>query len=199
MKSNPNAVTPTALDLVRAVAVEAGELVELRPMTPPEAQGKRRIVHEERLFYAPQELEELIVHADRIKATCEVYVGVNPRRDAPEGHEQRGDKASISCIRSLVADLDDDAALDAAGAIDLPAPSLVAASGSLTASGRPRCQAWWHLTEPLAIAEAEPLLKALATALGGDSKVAQAAAVLRLPGTFESQRCAAAPRRDRGR
>ena len=77
----------------------------------------------------------------------------------------------------LWVDCDGDTAVDALGAFD-PQPSIVIASGSGA-----NCHAYWPLTAPLARDEVERANRRIAHALGADPASADAARILRVPGT----------------
>ncbi len=62
------------------------------------------------------------------------------------------------------------------------APTIIVESGT---PGHFHC--YWHLTQPIAITEAERANRALARALGGDLNATDRARVLRLPGTVNSK------------
>ena len=78
----------------------------------------------------------------------------------------------------LWVDCDGDEAVEALEHFD-PQPSIVIASGTGS-----NCHAYWPLTEPLAADEVERANRRLAHALGADAASADAARILRVPGTY---------------
>jgi hypothetical protein len=103
----------------------------------------------------------------------DVYFGVYPRT------RSAGTANAVAPLVSWVyADLD----ASEASIPQVLAPTIVVESGSPG-----HRHVYWHLTEPIAIAEAERLNKALADVLGGDTNATDRARVLRLPGTINSK------------
>lgn len=80
------------------------------------------------------------------------------------------------------ADCDDDASIAALGRFAVP-PSIVVASGGITAAGRDKLHAHWCLREPVGPAELVDAKRRLALALGSDRAVCDAARIMRIPGT----------------
>jgi hypothetical protein len=102
----------------------------------------------------------------------DVYVGCAPRT------RRHGGRDAVERASVLWADCDGEDAATALAEFD-PAPSIVIGSG--TASN---CHAYWPLTAPLARDELESANRRLAYALGADLASADAARILRVPGTF---------------
>src|SRR4051794_275950 len=102
----------------------------------------------------------------------DVYFGVAPRRTPSGG------RAGILLAGAVWADCDDARATAAIGQAVLP-PSIVVASGS--PHGR---HAYWLLAEPLGIDAVVELNRRLALLLGADGRCADAARILRPPGTL---------------
>jgi hypothetical protein len=144
---------------------ESGELLELRFRRPD---GYRM----GQLFESPRRLRRLASRALRLGRRTDVYVGCAPRT------RRHGGRDAVAGAFVLWADCDGEHAVDALERFE-PQPSIVIASGS----GR-NCHAYWPLTEPLAAGEIERANHRLAHALGADPASADAARILRLPGTY---------------
>ena len=143
----------------------SGELLELR--------YRREDGHRMgQLFESPQRLRRLASRALRLGRRTDVYVGCAPRT------RRRGGRDAVERAFVLWADCDGEHAVDALERFE-PRPSIVIASGS----GR-NCHAYWPLTEPLAASEIERANHRLAHALGADPASADAARILRVPGTY---------------
>ena len=102
----------------------------------------------------------------------DVYVGCAPRTHRYGGRDAVG-RAFV-----LWADCDGEDAVRALEQFD-PQPSIVIASGTAR-----NWHAYWPLVEPLAAAEIERATRRLAHALGADAASADAARILRVPGTY---------------
>jgi hypothetical protein len=107
----------------------------------------------------------------RIARERDVYLGVAPRM------RRRGTRQDLAPTSLLWADCDGPQALTTLQAFR-PQPSMLIASGSPA-----HAHAYWPLSEPLPLQELEQANRALASALGADSKCADAARILRPPGT----------------
>jgi hypothetical protein len=102
----------------------------------------------------------------------DVYVGCAPRV------RRHGGRRAIERGYVLWADCDGESAVAALRLFE-PAPSIVIASGSGS-----NCHAYWPLHEPLDRDELEYANRRLAHTLGADPASADAARILRVPGTF---------------
>lgn len=101
----------------------------------------------------------------------EAYYGVAVRK----GHD--GSKAGVAYTRALWADLDGSRPLKDLTSFILP-PGVVVHSGT-------GMHAYWFLTDPLSDLQIlENMLKLIQTSFGGDPGAAEAARVLRVPGTL---------------
>jgi hypothetical protein len=107
----------------------------------------------------------------RIGESTDVYVGCAVRV------RRRGRREDIAPTALLWADCDGPEAFAALLAFT-PAASAIIASG-----GADRAHAYWALTSPLGVEQLERCNRRLAAALGADARCADAARVLRVPGT----------------
>ncbi len=107
----------------------------------------------------------------RIGQGTDVYVGCAVRV------RRRGRREDIAPAALLWADCDGPAAFAALLAFT-PAASAIVASG-----GEHCAHAYWALTRPLGVEKLERCNRRLAAALGADARCADAARVLRVPGT----------------
>jgi hypothetical protein len=123
------------------------------------------------LFERPARLRGLATRAIFLGRRTDVYVGCAPRT------RRHGGRAAVEHAFVLWADCDGEAAVAALERFE-PAPSIVVASGT---GGN--CHAYWPLREPLARDELERANRRLANALGADPASADAARILRVPGT----------------
>src|SRR5215216_4619813 len=105
-----------------------------------------------------------------------VYVGCAPRVC------RHGGRRAIERGFVLWADCDGEQAVAALDAFE-PAPSIAIASGSGS-----NCHAYWPLRRPLGRDELEHANRRLAHALGADPASADAARILRVPGTLSHKR-----------
>src|SRR3954454_15290494 len=144
---------------------DPGELLELRYRFED---GQRM----GQLFEPATRARGLATRALALGRRTDVYVGCAPRV------RRHGGPRAIERGYVLWADCDGDQAVAALNAFD-PAPSIVIASGSGT-----NCHAYWPLQPPLRIDDLEPANRRLAHALGADPASADAARILRVPGTL---------------
>lgn len=107
--------------------------------------------------------------------TTDVYAGVAVRS------EQGGDKRAVRAVRILWADCDSPQAVDRLEEFS-PAPQMVVQSSP------GRLHAYWPLRETVAPDAAESAMRRLAAHLGADSACAEAARILRIPGTYSHKR-----------
>lgn len=133
--------------------------------------------------FASSPEEALAAIARAARAGVNVYAAVATRRDASSGK-----KENVAAVRAVYADLDAKAGADLAAllkraeAFPLP-PSLTVASGG-------GVHLYWLLEEPLDLTNAKTLesfeatLRGVAAVLDADPSVAEAARVLRPPGTL---------------
>src|SRR4051794_26052606 len=123
------------------------------------------------LFEPPARLRGLATRAIFLGRRTDVYVGCAPRT------RRRGGRDAVKHAFVLWADCDGEDAIAALEHFE-PAPSIVVASGTGS-----NCHAYWPLREPLARDELERGNRRLAHALGADLASADAARILRVPGT----------------
>ena len=143
---------------------DPGGLVELRYRLDDGRMGQ--------LFYSPGRLRGLATRALMLGRRTDVYVGCAPRT------RRHGGRDAVARAFVLWADCDGEHAVAALERFQ-PQPSIVIASGS----GR-NCHAYWPLNEPLERQRLERANRRLAHALGADPASADAARILRLPGTY---------------
>ena len=157
----------TAARFLAALAGTAhrGELIELRYRLED---GQRM----GQVFERPDRLRGLATRAIALGRRTDVYVGCAPRT------RRHGGRDAVDRAFALWADCDGEDAVAALADFE-PAPTIVIASGSGS-----NCHAYWLLTEPLARDEVERANRRLAHALGADSASADAARILRVPGTL---------------
>jgi hypothetical protein len=131
-------------------------------------------------FRRASELEAIAIEIERLARKEHVWVGVVPRHPHPQTGELGGTKAHVAPARALWVDCD---ARDGAASVEAllqfrPQPHMIVASGGGS-------HAYWLLRDP--IGEPESLReanRALAAALAGDPQAADAARILRPPGTL---------------
>ena len=156
----------TVLRFLQVLAGDSdpGELLELRYRLDDGRMGQ--------LFYSPGRLRGLATRALMLGRRTDVYVGCAPRT------RRHGGRDAVARAFVLWADCDGE---HAAAALERfqPQPSIAIASGS----GR-NCHAYWPLNEPLERQRLERANHRLAHALGADPASADAARILRLPGTY---------------
>src|SRR3954469_14372165 len=153
-------------EFLAALAGRAGgsELIELRYRL---ADGQRM----GQLFEPATRLRRLATRAIALGRRTDVYVGCAPRT------HRHGGRAAVARAFALWADCDGDAAVTALQDFE-PAPGMVIASGTGS-----NCHAYWPLRDPIGAAELERANRRLAHALGADLASADAARILRVPGT----------------
>jgi hypothetical protein len=142
-----------------------GDLLELRYRL---GDGQRM----GQLFERANRARGLATRALALGRRTDVYVGCAPRV------RRHGGRRAIERSYVLWADCDGEQAVAALHAFE-PAPSIVIASGSGT-----NCHAYWPLREPLDRDDLEHANRRLAHALGADPASADAARILRVPGTL---------------
>src|SRR4051812_42525335 len=123
------------------------------------------------IFEHPARHRGLATRAIALGRRTDVYVGCAPRT------RRYGGRDAVERAYVLWADCDGEAAVAALERFE-PAPAIVVASGT-----GPNCHAYWPLSEPLARDELERANRRLAHALGADPASADAARILRVPGT----------------
>ena len=146
-------------------AGDPGELLELRYRL---GDGQRM----GQLFETANRARGLATRAMALGRRTDVYAGCAPRV------RRHGGRRAIERGYVLWADCDGEQAVAALRSFE-PAPSIVIASGT-----RSNCHAYWPLREPLARDELEHANHRLAGALGADPASADAARILRVPGTL---------------
>ena len=147
-----------------------------------ERDGRRGPMHRGRtgIFRRASDLEAIALEIERRGGREHVWVGVVPRRPHPETGELGGTKAHAAPARVLWVDCD---AKDGPASVESlrefrPQPHMVVASGG-------GYHAYWLLRDP--IEDPRDLRHAnrlLAATLGGDPQAADAARILRPPGTL---------------
>src|SRR4051794_3654564 len=142
---------------------DGSELLELRYRLDDGRMGQ--------VFDSPRRLRGLATRALWLGRRTDVYAGCAPRT------RRHGGRDAVARAFVLWADCDGEDAVAALGEFD-PAPPIVIASGT---GGN--CHAYWPLTEPLARDEVERANRRLAQAPGADPAAADAARILRVPGT----------------
>jgi hypothetical protein len=157
----------TATSFLAALAATAGggELLELRYRLDD---GQRM----GRVFDRPDRLRALATRAIALGRRTDVYVGCAPRT------RRHGGRDAVERAFVLWADCDGEQAVTALSEFE-PMPAIVVASGTGS-----NCHAYWPLTEPLPRDEVEAANRRLAHALGADPASADAARILRVPGTL---------------
>ena len=157
----------TAARFLAALAGTAhrGELIELRYRLDD---GHRM----GQVFERPDRLRGLATRAIALGRRTDVYVGCAPRT------RRHGGRDAVDRAFALWADCDGEDAVAALAEFE-PVPAIVIASGSGS-----NCHAYWSLTEPMARDEVECANRRLAHALGADPASADAARILRVPGTL---------------
>ena len=165
--SRPAAHTRDARALIGYLAVlvgrESGALLEIRARS---ARGMSQRFHSSAtLRTAARDLLQLGWHTD-------VYVGCIPRR------RRAGGRDALERGWVLWADCDDPAALEALAAFE-PRPSIIVRSGSAT-----NAHAYWPLLRPITVDALAEANRRIAAMLGADLRSAEAARILRPPGTW---------------
>jgi hypothetical protein len=157
--------TTTRFLAALAGAAARGELLELRYRLDD---GQRM----GQVFDRTTRVGGLATRAIALGRRTDVYVGCAPRTRRYGGRDAV-DRAFVMWV-----DCDGDRAVAALQGFE-PAPSIVIASGSGS-----NCHGYWPLTEPLARDDIERANRRLAYALGADPASADAARILRVPGTL---------------
>ena len=124
------------------------------------------------LFDRPTRLRGLATRALALGRRTDVYVGCAPRT------RRHGGRDAVARAFVLWADCDGEDAVARAGAL------RAGAVDRDRVGHRRNCHAYWPLTEPLAADEIERANRRLAHALGADPASADAARILRVPGTL---------------
>src|SRR5215217_5672895 len=157
----------TATGFLAALAGSAGrgELLELRYRLED---GQRM----GQVFDRPDRLRALATRAIALGRRTEVYVGCAPRT------RRQGGRDAVERGFVLWADCDGEQAVAALSEFE-PTPAIVVASGTGC-----NCHAYWPLTDALPRDEVEVANRRLAHALGADPASADAARILRVPGTL---------------
>src|SRR4051812_3572845 len=133
------------------------------------------------LFERPERLRGLATRALALGRRTDVYVGCAPRT------RRHGGRDAVERAFVLWADCDGEDAVVALRDFE-PAPAIVIASGSAS-----NCHAYWPLSDPLARDEVERANRRLAHALGADAASADAARILRVPGTLSHKHAPPTP------
>ena len=157
--------TATRFLAALAGSADRGELLELRYRLED---GQRM----GQVFDRPARLRGLATRAIVLGRRTDVYVGCAPRT------RRHGGRDAVDRAFVLWADCDGEDAVAALADFE-PAPAIVIASGSGS-----NCHAYWPLIEPLGRDELECANRRLAHALGADPASADAARILRIPGTL---------------
>jgi RepB DNA-primase from phage plasmid/CHC2 zinc finger len=157
----------TAARFLAALAGTAnrGELLELRYRLDD---GQRM----GQVFDRATRARALATRAVMLGRRTDVYVGCAPRT------RRHGGRDAVERAFVLWADCDGEAAVSALAEFE-PSPAIVIGSGTGS-----NCHAYWPLTEPVARDELERANRRLAHALGADLVSADAARILRVPGTL---------------
>src|SRR5215208_3707378 len=142
-----------------------GELLELRYRLDD---GQRM----GQVFERPTRLRGLATRAIALGRRTDVYVGCAPRT------RRHGGRDAVERAFVLWADCDGEQTVAALADFD-PPPEIVISSGTGS-----NCHAYWPLAEPLPRDEIERANRRLAHALGADPASADAARILRVPGTL---------------
>ena len=124
------------------------------------------------VFERPSRLSGLATRAIALGRRTDVYVGCAPRR------RRHGGRDAVEQASVLWADCDGEDAVAAVRDFD-PAPPVLITSGTGS-----NCHAYWPLMSPLVRDEVERVNRRLAHALGADPASADAARILRVPGTL---------------
>src|SRR4051812_24748750 len=156
----------TAARFLAALAGQAGgsELLELRYRLDDGRMGQ--------VFDSPLRLRGLATRALWLGRRTDVYVGCAPRT------RRQGGRDAVARAFVLWTDCDGEDAVRSLERFE-PAPAIVIASGSGS-----NCHAYWPLSAPLGRDELERANRRLAYALGADPASADAARILRVPGTL---------------
>src|SRR5215203_3049966 len=157
--------TATRFLAVLAGLADRGELLELRyRLDDGQWMGQ--------VFDRPSRLRALATRAIALGRRTDVYAGCAPRT------RRHGGRDAVERAFVLWADCDGEQAVATLSEFE-PMPAIIVASGTGS-----NCHAYWPLTEPLPRDEVEVANRRLAHALGADSASADAARILRVPGTL---------------
>lgn len=165
---SPVGVGPGLQTIVAHVAAIAGaagpdQLLELRHRLSAGGMGQR--------FFPADRPNAVATAAFVLGQTADVFLGICPRV------RREGTRDAIAPGWALWVDCDGHAAVDALQRF-APAPAIVVATGT-----GPNCHGYWPLADPLAPDILEEANRRLADAIGADPVCAEAARVLRVPGT----------------
>jgi hypothetical protein len=130
-------------------------------------------------FRRAADLEAIALYIERLSRREHVWVGVVPRYPHPETGELGGTKAHVASARVLWVDCDAKDGPPSAGRLLRFRPSL----HMLVSSGG-GYHAYWLLREPIDPARLREANRQLAEVVGGDQQAADAARILRPPGTL---------------
>jgi RepB DNA-primase from phage plasmid/CHC2 zinc finger len=156
----------TLVRFLEAIAGQAGrgELLELRYRLPDrDGMGQQ--------FFSPRELAGLATRAIALGRRTDVYLGCAPRT------RRHGGRDAVRRAFALWADCDGPDAVARLGRFD-PPPAIVLSTGTGT-----NCHAFWLLATALQREELERANRRLAHALAADLACADAARILRVPGS----------------
>jgi hypothetical protein len=128
-------------------------------------------------FFPVADVDRAADFALRVGAELDTFTGMAPRV------RKRGKNDDVERAWVLSADCDTDAAIDALESFR-PRPSIVVRSGGLTDRRRPKLHAHWRLHEPVDRAGFVAAKVRLASALSSDSRIVDAARIMRVPGTW---------------
>jgi len=157
--------TATRFLAALAGSADGDELLELRYRLDD---GQRM----GQVFDRPDRLRGLATRAIALGRRTDVYVGCAPRT------RRQGGRDAVERGFVLWADCDGEQAVAALSEFE-PTPAIVVASGTGC-----NCHAYWPLTDALPRDEVEVANRRLAHALGADPASADAARILRVPGTL---------------
>lgn len=125
-------------------------------------------------FFLGGDVRDAARRIARLGQRTDVYVGCAPRV------RRRGSREDVAPTSLLWADMDTPSAVAALKAF--PIPTMIVNSGS-GEPGHKHAHAYWALARPLSVEELESANRLLAAALGADPRCADAARILRPPGT----------------
>jgi len=146
-------------------SADPGELLELRYRLKDRLRMGQ-------VFDRPDRVRQLAARAIALGRRTDVYVGCAPRT------RRHGGRDAVERAFVLWADCDGEQTVTALADFD-PPPAIVIGSGTGS-----NCHAYWPLAEPMAREEVEVANRRLAHALGADPASADAARILRVPGTL---------------
>jgi len=174
-----------AVQLLEAIAGDQSDqsdgYIEVRFLPPiPGAQNQR--------FFCVSDPGSLLDAVDLASTTTDaqtgVYVGA-ALRVLDESGELGGTAQHVERCHVLLADLDDDEALDAYSRLVqeaiLPLATFIVESGGVTTTERPKLHVYWALSQGVEPELSRTAKRRIAAALGSDSAVADPARVMRMP------------------